>query len=124
MLRKTGLLALTLGVLAAPLHASEHYVLLMGDGYFPDYVYPVVGDTIRFVNQSDVTMSATASDESWDTGPMAPGDVVILEVVDGMVQTFGDSVNGDNLAAGVIDYVNAAPLELERNYERNHVEGN
>ncbi len=123
MLRKTGLLALTLGVLAAPLHASEHDVLLLGGAYFPTSLYPAVGDTIRFVNESDITMSATATDASWDTGPLAPGEMTIIEVVDGMVQTYGDTVNEGNPAAGVIDYVNAPPLELERNSEPNHSNG-
>ncbi|MCR8547937.1 hypothetical protein M4578_08865 [Salipiger sp. P9] len=120
MLRKTGLLALTLGCLAMPLQAKEHYVLLLGDGYFPDYVYPNYGDTIRFVNNSNVAMSATATDASWTTGRMEPGAVVILEVVEGMKQTFVDTVATDSTAVGVIDYLNAAPLDLERNSEHNH----
>mgnify|MGYP004121011661 CR=1 FL=1 len=48
MLRKFGFLALTLGLFAAPLSAEEHSVLLMGQGYFPSQVYPMIGDTVLF----------------------------------------------------------------------------
>ncbi|EIE52749.1 hypothetical protein AL036_06165 [Salipiger aestuarii] len=119
MLRKTGILALSLGLLAAPAMAEVHYVLLMGDGYFPDYVYPAVGDQVKFVNESDITMAATATDGSWTTGVMLPGAVVMLDVTDGMTQTFVDSENTAGLAAGTIDYFNPAPLDLENNASSN-----
>lgn len=119
MLRKTGILALSLGLLAAPAMAEVHYVLLMGNGYFPEYVYPSVGDQVKFVNQSDISMAATATDGTWTTGVMAPGAVVLMDVADGMTQTFVDSENTASLAAGTIDYTNAAPLDLENNNDKN-----
>lgn len=120
MLRKSGLLALTLGLFAAPLQAEEHSVLLMGQGYFPSHVYPTVGDTVIFENSSIVPMSATATDASWDSGVLQPGEQFTLEVTDGMTQTFVDSVTEGSLAEGVIEYAAAPPLELERNSEPNH----
>ncbi|WP_417721614.1 cupredoxin domain-containing protein [Salipiger sp.] len=116
MLRKSGLFAIALGCLAAPVQAEEHYVLMVGIGYFPDYVYPAVGDTVRFVNTSDVIMTATADDASWTTGPVNPGEAFLVTVTDGMNQTF---TNGDT-AIGVIDYTNPPPLDLENNAETNH----
>jgi len=104
MLRKFGFLALTLGLFAAPLSAEEHSVLLMGQGYFPSQVYPAIGDTVLFENSSIVAMSATASDGSWDTGVLQPGERYTLEVTQGMTQTFGDTVNEGSIAAGVISY--------------------
>ena len=104
MLRKSGLLALTLGLLAAPLSAGQHSVLLMGQGYFPSEVYPVIGDTVTFENSSIVAMSATASDGSWDTGVLQPGESYTLEVTEGMTQSFGDTVNEGSIATGLIAY--------------------
>lgn len=114
-MRKITTLALMLGSLAAPLTAAEHEVLMMGNGYFPDYVYPELGDTIVFRNASDIAMSATATDDSWTTGALQPGAAAQLLVAEGMTQTFRDTVQPDNPAAGVIDYINPAPLQLEEN---------
>ncbi len=119
MLRTSVGLALSLGLLAAPALAEVHYVLLMGDGYFPEYVYPAIGDQVKFVNESDVAMAATATDGSWTPGAMAPGTAVLVSVTDGMTQTFVDSENTAGLAAGTIDYQNPPPLDLENNASSN-----
>ncbi|CUH75151.1 hypothetical protein [Tropicibacter naphthalenivorans] len=116
MLRKIGLTAaLAFGVVAAPAVAEEHYVLMMGNGYFPDKIHPVVGDTIKFVNTSALPMSATAVDGTWTTGVLTPLNGVIIEVTDGMQQafenTFVDEVTGQkNPGTGIIDYVNPPDL--------------
>ncbi|EPX75796.1 hypothetical protein [Salipiger mucosus] len=117
MLRKSGLLALALAGHAAPLHAEEHYVLMMGAGYFPDVVYPVVGDTVRFVNSGDAAMMATATDGSWTTGSLPPEAVYILPVTEGLTQEYtnGLSLESDSFVSGVIDHANRAPIELENN---------
>ena len=119
MLRKTGLMsALALAAATFSAQAEEHYVLLVGEGYFPDYIYPEVGDTIRFINSSSYPMSATASDGSWDSGVLQPNDEYVLPVTDGMKQTFGNSVDNNtdddgNIigadAIGVIEYTVPAP---------------
>ena len=118
MLRKFGMTsALVLAGLATPVVAEEHYVLMMGNGYFPDYIHPVVGDTIRFINMTNYPMSATADDGSWDTGVLQPSAEYVLSVTDGMKQTYGNSVTDavDTWGAavgigvvGVIDYLNPA----------------
>lgn len=119
MLRKTGIVALSLGLFAAPAMAEVHYVLMMGSGFFPDEVFPTVGDQLKFVNESDISMAATATDDSWTTGVMEPGAVVLMKVTDGMTQTFVDTVNVETIATGTIDYINPPPLELESNAESN-----
>lgn len=116
MLRNFGLSLLVLAGTAAPLAAAEQEVMLMGLGYFPDEVYVTVGDVVNFVNASTVPMSATATDASWDTGVLQPGESYALEVTDGMQGAFADSYDSANAAAGFIDYVNPAPLELENNF--------
>lgn len=123
MLRKTGLLSvLALAGLAAPLHAEEHYVLLMSKGYFPKDIHVQVGDTIRFVNEGSLPMSATATDDSWSTGIMVGDAQVVIPVTEGMKQTFvnkatsvgfnGQEVNTAPDAVGVIDYYNVAFVKL------------
>ncbi|MBU2962582.1 hypothetical protein KO516_17475 [Citreicella sp. C3M06] len=119
MRRKTGFLTLSLGLLAAPAMAEVHYVLMMGSGYFPDAVYPAIGDQVKFVNQSDIAMAATATDASWTTGIMLPAAEVLLDVSEGMTQTFTDTVNIDSIAEGTIDYVNPPPLDLAANAQSN-----
>ncbi|ANT59969.1 hypothetical protein AYJ57_06060 [Salipiger sp. CCB-MM3] len=116
MLSKIGASLLLLAGAAAPLAAAEQEVLMTGLSYFPEDIYVSVGDVVHFVNASEVPMSATASDASWDTGVLQPGEAYALEVTDGMQGAFGDTYTADNTAAGVIDYVNPAPLELENNY--------
>ncbi|MGR3271260.1 hypothetical protein DU478_12820 [Thalassococcus profundi] len=126
MLRKTGLFSVLAAVaLAAPLHAEEHYVMLLDTGYFPDLVHPSVGDTVRFYNQGELPMSATASDGSWSTGLLLPGQDYTLEVVDGMKATYNnllpDALDLGGLlgttgevveAIGQIDYLNPPPVDL------------
>lgn len=114
MLRKFGLFsALACAVAATPPAAEEHYVLMMKDGYFPEHLRPEIGDTIRFINVSDLPMSATATDDSWDTGILAPKQHYVLIVHDQMKRSFQNSVRGNldsdghpiGLAiAGSIDY--------------------
>ncbi|WP_353473184.1 hypothetical protein PVT71_03880 [Salipiger sp. H15] len=116
MLRKIGFALLCLTGTAAPLAAAEQEVMLMGLGYFPDEVYVSIGDVVTFVNASTVPMSATATDASWDSGVLQPGDRFELQVTDGMTGNFGDTYNANSSAAGLIDYVNPAPLELENNF--------
>ncbi len=116
MLRKFGMTLFLVAGTAAPLAAAEQEVKLMGLGYFPQEVYVTVGDVVTFVNDSTVPMSATAIDATWDSGVLEPGESYALEVTDGMQGAFGDTYNTESTAAGLIDYVNPAPLELENNY--------
>ncbi|MBE9638943.1 hypothetical protein [Salipiger mangrovisoli] len=116
MLRKIGLSLLCLAGSTAPLAAADQVVMLMGLGYFPDEIYVSVGDVVTFVNDSAVPMSATASDATWDSGVLEPGESYALQVTEGMQSAFGDTYNSESTAAGLIDYVNPAPLELENNF--------
>ena len=99
--------------------------MLLDTGYFPDLVHPSVGDTVRFYNQGELPMSATASDGSWSTGLLLPGQDYTLEVVDGMKATYNnllpDALDLGGLlgttgevveAIGQIDYLNPPPVDL------------
>ena len=115
MVRKFGMSLILLAGVVGPLAAAEQEVKMMGLGYFPDEIYVSVGDVINFVNESSIPMSATATDASWDSGVLQPGESFALEVTDGMQGAFGDTYDAESVAAGYIDYVNPAPLELENN---------
>ncbi|MFZ5964952.1 cupredoxin domain-containing protein [Thalassococcus sp. BH17M4-6] len=126
MLRKTGLFAVLAAlVVATPSQAEEHYVVMLDTGYFPDVVYPEPGDTIRFYNQGELPMSATAVDGSWSTGVLLPEQDYILLVEEGMKAQYDNSLDivadpatatgeaGQVVEAiGTIDYLNPAPTDL------------
>ena len=120
MLRKSAILATLIGALAGPAAAVEHYVIIVGDGFFPDQVYPAIGDTVRFVNQSGTSTSASATDDTWTTGVLEPDAQYVLNVTDGMAQDFVSPLSASSGTVGMIDYQNAPPLELETNSEHNH----
>lgn len=122
MLRTFGLAsALVLAGLATPAVAEEHYVLMMGNGYFPTSLHPVPGDTVRFINMSVHPMSATADDGTWDTGVLQQNEEFVLTVTDGMMPTYANSVL-DNIdqygaavglnAMGVIEYTTPANVTV------------
>ena len=101
--------------------AEEHYVLLMGQGYFPDQVHVVAGDTIRFINMTTFPMSANAVDASWDTGVLQQNQEFVLPINEGMTQAYGNSVTDvvdqygqavGIMAAGMIDYVTPANVTV------------
>ncbi len=140
MLRKTAVLSVLAAFgLAGSLHAddsdpansgagAEHYVVMLGHGYFPASVHPVIGDTILFVNITDIPMAATAEDGSWSTGLLPENAAFILPVTDGMTMAYINGVPQPDgqieviestedtgatiIAEGIVDYVNPAPVDL------------
>ena len=89
MLRNLGaIIAVATAGLAAGAHAEEHTVMLMGNAYFPDVSYVQEGDTIRFVNLTNIVQTATAQDGSWTSGPLGENQAFVLPVVMGVKQVF------------------------------------
>ncbi len=132
MLRKTALIAtLALFGLTGSLHAEEHYVLMLGHGFFPDSAHPVIGDTIRFVNVTQIPMAATALDGSWTTGLLRENDAFVLPVIEGMTANYDNTlpelgglldaaaatalVSETVAASGIIDYLHPASVGLDAN---------
>jgi len=92
MLPKTAAFAvLATLAMAQPLAAEEHYVLIMGEGFFPETSYVQDGDTIRFINSVEDVHSATARDGSWTSGDLASSGFFILDVAQGVKQSFTSS---------------------------------
>ncbi|MHA6346129.1 cupredoxin domain-containing protein [Roseivivax sp. CAU 1761] len=112
---------------AGPALAEVHEVLMLGTGYFPGTVYPVAGDTVRFVNKHAVPMAATAIDGTWSTGPLATGEaaeIAVTPLLSGaydnrilpldltLLTTLGGVVPSV-VASGVIDHTQPAPTLLD-----------
>ncbi|SEO18053.1 hypothetical protein SAMN04490248_102139 [Salinihabitans flavidus] len=74
--------ALTVMVGVMPLQAAEHQILIMGDGYFPDVAFVDPGDTVQFVNVTDLAGMATATDASWDSGVLEQNESFTLSVTE------------------------------------------
>lgn len=56
--------------------------------FAPDTVGVHAGDTIRWVNNDIVPHTATADDESWDTGEIKPREMREIKVTAGMTQAY------------------------------------
>ncbi|MHA6325559.1 hypothetical protein [Roseivivax sp. CAU 1753] len=71
-------------------------VVMLGYGYFPEVAYAGSDWTIKFYNATDTPMAATATDGSWSTGLVAPGESYYVNLVgaDGAVmgRDFNNSV--------------------------------
>ena len=57
MLRNLGVWGAALSMAATPVLAIEHVVMVYSDGFFPTTSYVQPGDTVRFVNLSEVEES-------------------------------------------------------------------
>ena len=100
MLRKYGAVAtLALLGMSQSALAAQHTVLIMGDGYFPETTYAQPGDTVRFVNMTEVTHTAVANDQSWTTGPLGEEQEFILAANAGLKGAFKNADNASFIGA-------------------------
>jgi len=83
MLRKTlstlafaGALSVGTGALGAEIHV----VTIYDNDFMPPLVFAQPGDTIRFINDDLVPREAVASDFSWSTGAILPGESYELSI--------------------------------------------
>ena len=68
--------------------ARQHVVEIRDFEYSPlaDAVKP--GDTVTWVNKDLVPHTATAIDESWDTGNILPGEMKSITITDAMIDGY------------------------------------
>ncbi|MCT4556606.1 MAG: hypothetical protein N4A61_00970 [Pelagimonas sp.] len=92
---------LTLGVLAAPLHAEQHTITIIPGGYFPEETHVMQGDTIRFENASGVQMTATATDGSWTTGVLNDGDAALITVTASIAEAYRNTAPSTYVVDGI-----------------------
>ncbi|KNG92575.1 hypothetical protein [Pseudaestuariivita atlantica] len=103
MLRNISALSLTLAATlgtATPAAAVDHFVMMLGDGFFPDVIYVEDGDRVRFINGTGVVQTASAADGSWTTGELGVDEAINIEIVPGMHQVF--TANGIDTITGTV----------------------
>lgn len=66
----------------------EHRVEITGFSFAPDKLSVRSGDTITWVNHDIAPHTATADDETWDTGEISRGEKKSLFVTDDMSSTY------------------------------------
>lgn len=119
MLRKTTLMAgLATLFISTPVLALDHQILVLPDAYFPQTSYVTAGDTLVFLNDSDIVITVTSADQEWTTGTLGNGQSSTIMVAAGMTTDFYhegfEDENGDPAVTGIISFVDApvdAPLD-------------
>ncbi|MEH6630250.1 MAG: plastocyanin/azurin family copper-binding protein [Halopseudomonas aestusnigri] len=66
----------------------EHHVEITGFAFVPDKLNVRSGDTITWINHDIAPHTATADDETWDTGEISRGEKKSLPVRDDMSSTY------------------------------------
>ena len=117
MLHKTTLMAgLATLLISAPVQALELQILVLPDAYFPQTSYVNTGDTLVFLNESDVAITVTSADGNWTTGPLSNNQSSTINVVAGMMTDFFhegiEDDNGNPAVTGVISF-DEAPINLD-----------
>ncbi|RMD49856.1 MAG: hypothetical protein D6832_00920 [Alphaproteobacteria bacterium] len=77
------------GALPAQADGTEEQIDIVGDSFFPPLVIVSPGDVIVFTNRDGVTDKLVASDGSWETPVLAPGDSARITVTADMGRRFG-----------------------------------
>ena len=67
---------------------KTHIVHITGFAFAPDTLKVHAGDTLRWINDDIVPHTATAADESWDTGELKPGQTGDIKVTADMHSTY------------------------------------
>ncbi len=72
----------TVGLVSPALASQEqeHRVVISQFDYSPKQLKARHGDTITWINEDIVPHTATANDQSWDTGEIKPGESISLSV--------------------------------------------
>ena len=124
MLRKLGVWGAALSMAATPVLAIEHVVMVYSDGFFPTTSYVQPGDTVRFVNLSEVEESVFSLNtvptedpddgdavvEVFSIGPIPVEDDVVVEVV---AEAEGDYQLASSVEAiGVLSFA-PPPIQTE-----------
>lgn len=77
-------------------HAAEHQIMLVEHGFFPEVSYVSVGDTVTFVNTTEIGENVLASDLSWEVPTIASGGSRQITIQENMVMSFIYDENFDD----------------------------
>ncbi len=80
--------ALTLATSNQARAATTHKVKIRGFKFSPRKLEVAVGDSIEFENRDSAAHTATATDNSWDTGTLGFGEKATIPVTDGMKTSY------------------------------------
>lgn len=68
-------------------HGTVHEVAIRMFKFDPEALTVAVGDRIHFTNHDVAPHTATAEDETWDTGRLNRGEAVEIDVTEGMTSS-------------------------------------
>lgn len=89
-MRLVAVIAFVLAALvAAPAMAADHAVKILNFKFDPPTIEVAAGDTITFTNEDAAPHTATANDDSFDTGTLNKGESATVTIA----------------AAGTFDYI-------------------
>ncbi len=106
------LLTLAFGLRAPGIQAEQHEILLVEGGFFPEITYLSAGDTILFINMTDVAENVVATDASWSTTQISSEQTDSVVVTEDMVLTFEYDEGSDDPKTGSLSF-DPAPLGIE-----------
>lgn len=69
-------------------NAAEHQIMLVEHGFFPEVSYVSIGDTVTFVNTTEIGENVLARDFSWATPTMPSGGSYQITIQENMVMNF------------------------------------
>lgn len=71
MMKKTSIMAACAVAFSASMAAAEeHVIIYLGQAFFPSVTHVQPGDTIRFVNSSEITTMIESETAVWSVGPL------------------------------------------------------
>ncbi|MEP5151648.1 hypothetical protein [Planktotalea sp.] len=86
-------LAVAASSIASTASADNFNIIFVDGGFFPEITYLFPGDTVTFINETEDTITAEATDESWSTGPLGLNQSYLLPIASDTVLTYGDPNN-------------------------------
>jgi plastocyanin len=84
---------------AVAAHADNHVIEIVDGNYLPVISYVSAGDSLIFDNETEHTHVINGPDDSWTSGPIAPGASFVLDIDSEMALTFsGESAEGEPMS--------------------------
>ena len=92
---------------ASSVAADTLEVIFVDGGFYPEVTYLDAGDIVTFTNETEATLTAEATDQSWSTGALMQNASYSLAITSATVLTY--SVAGEPEKSGSLSF-EMAPL--------------